>query len=156
FFWRKWPPGRGRRGRQPRRLPFLRRPPLPGGHFRQKNSADPAEPGKKTATPRPLYSRRKTSDVRLPSPGGRERRVRLTLAARLAYLDDTLEATQTKQIGQKVAESDLAQELIERIKQLTRRRRLSAPPATGPGAKLDPNTIAEYLDNVLPPEKMSE
>jgi hypothetical protein len=82
--------------------------------------------------------------------------MRLTLRTLLAYLDDALEPAQTKLIGQKVAESEAAQELIGRIKQVTRRRRLTTPPATGPGAKFDPNTIAEYLDNVLPAEQVAE
>jgi hypothetical protein len=81
--------------------------------------------------------------------------VRLTLRTLLAYLDDTLEPAQAKLIGQKVAESDAAQELIARIKQVTRRRRLTTPPA-GPGAKTDPNIIAEYLDNNLSPEQLAE
>jgi hypothetical protein len=81
--------------------------------------------------------------------------VRLTLRTLLAYLDDTLEPSETKMIGQKVAESDAAQELIARIKQVTRRRRLTTPPATGPNA-FEPNTVAEYLDNALSPEQMVE
>ncbi len=82
--------------------------------------------------------------------------MRLTLRTLLAYLDDTLEPAQAKLIGQKVAESDAAQELIARIKQVTRRRRLTTPPQSGPGSKLDPNTIAEYLDNVLPGDQIAE
>src|SRR5262245_36395411 len=84
------------------------------------------------------------------------RTMRLTLRTLLAYLDDTLEPTQAKQIGQKVAESDTAQELIARIKQVTRRRRLTTPPETGPGARLDANTIAEYLDNTLDADQPAE
>lgn len=82
--------------------------------------------------------------------------MRLTLRTLLAYLDDTLEPTEIKQIGQKVAESDAAQELIARIKQVTRRRRLTTPPATGPGARFDPNTVADYLDNELSTEQVAE
>jgi hypothetical protein len=83
--------------------------------------------------------------------------VRLTLRTLLAYLDDTLEPTEIRQIGQKVAESDAAQELIARIKQITRRRRLTTPPLTGPGAaNFDPNTVAEYLDNALSTEQLAE
>src|SRR5205085_2838458 len=44
--------------------------------------------------------------------------------------------------------------LIARIKQVTRRRRLTAPPATG--GKLDANVIAGYLDNALSPEQLAE
>lgn len=82
--------------------------------------------------------------------------MRLTLRTLLSYLDDALEPTQAKLIGQKVAESQAAQDLIARIKQVTRRRRLTTPPATGPGARFDPNMIAEYLDNVLPSEQVAE
>jgi hypothetical protein len=82
--------------------------------------------------------------------------MRLTLRTLLAYLDDSLEPAQARLIGQKVAESEAAQELIGRIKQVTRRRRLTTPPMTGPGARFDPNTIADYLDNVLPAEQVAE
>jgi hypothetical protein len=82
--------------------------------------------------------------------------MRLTLRTLLAYLDDTLEPSQAKLIGQKVAESDTAQELIARIKEVTRRRRITTPTASGAGAKVDPNSIAEYLDNELSPEQLAE
>ncbi len=82
--------------------------------------------------------------------------MRLTLRTLLAYLDDTLTPAETKQIGQKVAESDTAQELIARIKQVTRRRRLASPPVAGPGAKWDANLVALYLDNGLSPEEVAD
>lgn len=82
--------------------------------------------------------------------------MRLTLRTLLAYLDDTLEPAQAKLIGQKVAESEAARELIERIKQVTRRRRLTAPPASGPGKAADANIVAEYLDSVLPADQLAE
>lgn len=81
--------------------------------------------------------------------------MRLTLRTLLAYLDDMLDPAETKLIGQKVAESEHAQELIARIKQVTRRRRLTTPPATGPNA-FEPNTVSDYLDNTLPPEQVAE
>jgi hypothetical protein len=81
--------------------------------------------------------------------------MRLTLRTLLAYLDDTLPPSEIKEIGEKVAESDAAQELIARIKAVTRRRRLTAPPTTGPGG-LDPNRVAEYLDNELGSEELAE
>jgi hypothetical protein len=80
--------------------------------------------------------------------------LRLTLRTLLAYLDDTLQPTEIKAIGQKVAESDAAQELVDRIKAVTRRRRLTIPPATGPNARFDANVVAEYLDNELPADEM--
>jgi hypothetical protein len=82
--------------------------------------------------------------------------MRLTMRTLLAYLDDTLEPTEAKLIGEKVAESETAQELVARIKLVTRRRRLTTPPATGPGARLDANTVAEYLDNKLDAEQVTE
>jgi hypothetical protein len=82
--------------------------------------------------------------------------MRLTLRTLLAYLDDTLEPAQAKAIGQKIAESATAQEIIARIKEVVRRRRLTVPPATGPAAKLDPNTVAEYIDSVLPADQLSQ
>ncbi len=81
--------------------------------------------------------------------------MRLTLRTLLAYLDDTLEPLEIKTIGQKVAESDAAQELIARIKQVTRRRRITTPPATGPNS-FDPNMVADYLDNELSAEQIAE
>src|SRR5437764_8190693 len=81
--------------------------------------------------------------------------LRLTLRTLLSYLDDTLEPAQAKAIGAKVAESEQARELMERIKQVTRRRRLTAPSTTGPGG-MDANTIAEYLDNEVTPEQAAE
>lgn len=81
--------------------------------------------------------------------------MRLTLRTLLAYLDDTLAPAEAKEIGAKVAESEAAQELVERIKQVARRRRITTPPNAGPG-KIDPNTIAEYLDSVVSPEQAAE
>ena len=81
--------------------------------------------------------------------------MRLTLRTLLAYLDDTLEPLEIKTIGQKVAESETAQELIARIKQATRRRRITTPPATGPNS-FDPNMVADYLDSELSSEHVAE
>jgi hypothetical protein len=82
--------------------------------------------------------------------------MRLTLRTLLAYLDDTLEPAEARSIGQKVAESETAQELIARIKEVTRKRRITTPAPGGPGSKVDPNAIAGYLDNALSPEALAE
>jgi len=74
----------------------------------------------------------------------------------LAYLDDQLEPAEIKRIGQKVAESDAAQELIARIKQVTRRRRLTTPTDGGAGERFDANIVAAYLDSELPSEQVAE
>lgn len=43
---------------------------------------------------------------------------------------------------------------MERIKEVMRRRRLSAPELFGKGAGLDPNLVAEYLDSELTPAEV--
>src|SRR5262245_54229361 len=80
--------------------------------------------------------------------------MRLTLRTLLAYLDDTLEPAAAKEIGQKLAESPMAQELVSRIKEVTRRRRVTAPAVVGDD--VDPNAVAEYLNDLLPPDAVSE
>lgn len=75
--------------------------------------------------------------------------LQLTLRTLLAYLDDTLEPADARALGKRVAESEEVQQLVERIKKVTRRRRLAAP-ETQPGDETtDPNTVAAYLDNSL-------
>src|SRR4051812_24874025 len=82
--------------------------------------------------------------------------LRLTLRTLLAYLDDTLEPAQARDIGKKVAESEVARQTVERIKTVTRRRRLSAPRLEPDDLSTDPNVIAEYLDNVLPSDQVTD
>jgi hypothetical protein len=81
--------------------------------------------------------------------------MRLTLRTLLAWLDDTLQPTQVRQIGSQVAESPFAQELTERIHRVTRQRRLSVPSSSGSDGA-DPNVVASYLDNDLDPELVAE
>lgn len=81
--------------------------------------------------------------------------MRLTLRTLLAYLDDTLGPVETREIGLKVAENPQAQELVDRIKRVTRRRGLATPPASD-GATSDPNTVADYLSDTLSPEQVAE
>lgn len=82
--------------------------------------------------------------------------MRLTLRTLLAYLDDTLDPAESKAIGKKIADSPTARELIGRIRELVRRRRITAPPLNGPGAKFDANTVGEYIDNLLPADELAE
>jgi hypothetical protein len=81
--------------------------------------------------------------------------MRLTLRTLLAWLDDTLPPAEVREIGQQVTESSYAKELVERIRKSTRRRRLTIPPSSGPDA-VDPNIVANYLDNVLDPAQVAE
>ena len=81
--------------------------------------------------------------------------MRLTLRTLLAWLDDTLQPTQVREIGGQVSESPFAQELSERIHRVTRQRRLSVPSSSGADAT-DANVVASYLDNDLDPETVAE
>jgi hypothetical protein len=81
--------------------------------------------------------------------------MRLTLRTLLAWLDDTLSPSEVREIGKQVAESPFAGDLVERIHRVTRQRRLTIPPRTGPDA-IDPNIVSSYLDNELEPELVAE
>ncbi|WP_439631076.1 hypothetical protein [Gemmata sp.] len=83
--------------------------------------------------------------------------IRLTLRTLLAYIDDTLEPDEARVLGRKVAASEEAQKIIERIKQATRRRGLGSPAATGhDDIGSNPNVVAEYLSDNLDPEQVGE
>lgn len=78
--------------------------------------------------------------------------MRLTLRTLLAYLDDRLPPANAKEIGQKIANSPFATELVDRIRDVKRRRRLASPDQQ---VSVNPNLIAEYLDDQLSPELVS-
>ena len=82
--------------------------------------------------------------------------MRLTLRTLLAYMDEILEPSDREELSKKVESSEFAHELIHRTKDTMRRLRLSAPQVLGSGIGLDPNTVAEYLDNVLPPDNVAD
>lgn len=82
--------------------------------------------------------------------------MRLTLRTLLAYLDDTLEPGETREIGRKIQESPMASALISRVREVIRKRRLGAPDVDGPAQGIDPNLVAQYLDNTLAPEHVAQ
>lgn len=81
--------------------------------------------------------------------------MRLTLRTLLAWLDDTLPPEEVREIGVQVSETPYAQQLVDRIRKVTRRRRLTVPPSGGPEA-VDPNVVAAYLDNELEADRVSD
>jgi len=76
--------------------------------------------------------------------------MRLTLRTLLAYMEDRLPPANAREIGQKIARSPFSTELMERIRDVLRKRRLAA--STHTQFTIDPNLIAEYLDDQLTPE----
>ena len=81
--------------------------------------------------------------------------MRLTLRTLIAWLDDTLTPAEVRAIGQQVAESPFAKDLVERVQRVTRQRRLTYP-GDNDTETTDPNLVACYLDNGLAPEQVAE
>jgi hypothetical protein len=71
-------------------------------------------------------------------------------------MDEILEPADQEELAKKIESSEFANDLILRTKDTMRRLRLSAPQLIGTGIGLDPNTVAEYLDNVLPPDSVAD
>lgn len=82
--------------------------------------------------------------------------LRLTLRTLLAYLDDTLDSADSRLIGQKLAENPGAQEIVDRIQKLIRRRGIAVPPFTADGTPNDPVVMASYLSDTLHGDRVGQ
>ncbi|TWT85504.1 hypothetical protein Pla123a_03110 [Posidoniimonas polymericola] len=82
--------------------------------------------------------------------------MRLTLRTLLAYLDNILEPQDQEELAKRVAASDVANDLLHRTRDATRRLRQPAPDLHASGPHSDANVVAEYLDNTLPPDDVTE
>ncbi len=80
--------------------------------------------------------------------------MRLTLRTLLAWVDAVLPPEEQKQLGEKVGESQVARQLVERIGAVVANDRLGSPRLGAKGLAGDANSVAEYLDNALPPERL--
>lgn len=78
--------------------------------------------------------------------------MRLTLRTLLAYLDDILDPHDAQLLQKKIENSEFATSLVHQIRGSVRRLRLDSPALDAQGIGADLNSVAEYLDNVLPPE----
>jgi hypothetical protein len=82
--------------------------------------------------------------------------MRLTLRTLLAYLDNMLDPADAEALKSKIDESEFAKILVARLENVVRQPRLSSLPLDEKGLGLDANSIAQYLDNTLPPELVPE
>lgn len=82
--------------------------------------------------------------------------MRLTLRALLAYLYNVLEPVEAEEFGAKVHESPVASGLVQRIRGITHKVRMSAPRIDAKGLTDDASNVAEYLDNNLAEDRVAD
>lgn len=80
--------------------------------------------------------------------------MRLTVRTLLAWLDHMLAPDVQHELSEKVAASAPAQHLVARIRQVVERPTIPTPRVDGRGLGDDPNSVAEYLDNCLAPDRL--
>lgn len=82
--------------------------------------------------------------------------MKLSLRYLLAYLDDILNPADTAEVSRLLKEDRPAEELVQRIGDVVRKRRVSAPDPFDETPGKDANDVAEYLDNLLSPEEIRQ
>lgn len=80
--------------------------------------------------------------------------MRLTLRTLLAWKDGVLPQEERDSLGEKVEASQVARHLIERINAVVGSANVSSPRIGAKGLVADANSVAEYLDNSLPAERL--
>lgn len=81
--------------------------------------------------------------------------MRLTLRTLLAYLDGILPAAARADLASQVDGNATAESLIRRIRRAVARPEIPAPKPLGRGLADDPNSVAEFLDNSLPADRLA-
>ena len=82
--------------------------------------------------------------------------MRLTLRTMLAYRDRVLRPADTEDLHRRIQSSEDAGNLLRRIDSLGKKQFTPSPTIVGKGLAGDPNSYAEYLDDVLAAEKVPE
>ena len=82
--------------------------------------------------------------------------MRLTLRTLLAYLDGILPDAARDDLAKQVDGNATAESLIKRIHRAVARPEIPAPKVDGRGLADDANTVAEYLDNSLPADRLAD
>lgn len=82
--------------------------------------------------------------------------MRLTLRTLLAWLDSLLPPQEQQALAEKVAASPVAPTLVRRIQDVVENAGVGAPRIDARGLADDANSVAEYLDNCLPAERLAD
>ena len=80
--------------------------------------------------------------------------MRLTVRTLLAWLDHVLPPDEQQELEAKVAGSAAAHQLVDRIRRVVKQPTIVPPRLDGRGLAADPNSVAEYLDNRLEPDRL--
>lgn len=80
--------------------------------------------------------------------------MRLTLRTLLAWRDGLLTGTEQEELSAKVTDGSVAKGLLDRMQAVESRTDIEVPKVEGRGLAADANTVAEYLENVLPSDRL--